>query len=91
MEYALQSDRKVIPTMLPYRAMTEPEVRALRSGQSVSLVLNNGRVGSVRLNGKVRTWKRDATRLEIPIKYGLYEFATFSLSEALARFVVELA
>lgn len=30
-----------------------------------------------KVNGKVRTWKRDKTRVEVPIKYGLYEYSTF--------------
>lgn len=28
-----------------------------------------------RVNGKVKTWKRDPYRLEIPLKYGLYNFS----------------
>ena len=28
----------------------------------------------VRRNGKTRTWKRDLSRFEIPVKYGLYEY-----------------
>jgi hypothetical protein len=28
----------------------------------------------VRRNGKTRTWKRDTSRFEIPVKYGLYEY-----------------
>lgn len=32
----------------------------------------------VRLNGRVRTWKRDAARIEIPVKYGLYGYHTLT-------------
>lgn len=27
-----------------------------------------------KVNGKVRTWKRDTSRVEIPIKHGLYRY-----------------
>ena len=30
----------------------------------------------VKVNGAVRTWKRDANRIEVPCKYGLYEYFT---------------
>ena len=29
---------------------------------------------TVKVNGKVRTWKRDPGRIEVPCKYGLYEY-----------------
>lgn len=38
--------------------------------------VNDARMAKV--NGRVRTWKRDATRIEIPLKYGLYEYFTFT-------------
>lgn len=34
----------------------------------------NGNARMVKVNGKVRTWKRDANRIEVPCKYGLYEY-----------------
>ena len=30
----------------------------------------------VKVNGAVRRWKRDRTRIEVPFKYGLYEYGT---------------
>lgn len=90
MQLAHQSDRKKTPDMHEYRAMTEAEIRALRYGSCPCVILNNGRVGQVKINGEIRTWKRDATRVEIPVKYGMYEYATLSLAEALERFVVAL-
>ncbi len=35
---------------------------------------NKGNARQVKVNGKVRTWKRDASRIEVPCKYGLYEY-----------------
>ena len=34
----------------------------------------NGHWRTVKVNGKVRTWKKDPTRIEVPCKYGLYEY-----------------
>lgn len=28
------------------------------------------------INGKVKTWKRDPSRIEIPVKHGLYVYGT---------------
>lgn len=37
---------------------------------------NAGDARQVKVNGAVRRWKRDANRIEIPCKYGLYEYFT---------------
>lgn len=41
----------------------------------------NGDARQVKINGRVRTWKRDKNRIEIPIKYGLYEYAVFTFHD----------
>jgi hypothetical protein len=38
---------------------------------------NDGSARQCKVNGKVRTWKRDKNRVEVPVKYGLYEYGTF--------------
>ena len=85
-----QSDRKVKPDAINVRPMTRTEVMALGYGDHPAVLLNNGRLGSCKVNGAIRTWKREPDRIEVPIKYGMYEFATFNLSEALNRFVIEI-
>jgi hypothetical protein len=67
-----------------YRKLTLAEVKAL-TGHAL-VISNQGDVVRVKINGKVRTWKRDVTRFEVPIKYGLYEYATL---DNLDRFVKE--
>ena len=37
-----------------------------RGGRKVSII-------EVRVTGQVKTWKRDAGRVEVPFKYGMYE------------------
>ena len=46
--------------------------------------------GQVKVNGAIKTWKRDPSRFEIPVKYGLYQCARFDQDEALRRFVVKV-
>ena len=38
---------------------------------------NDGTARQCKVNGAVKTWKRDANRVEVPIKYGMYEYGTF--------------
>ena len=42
---------------------------------------NDGTARNVKINGKVRTWKRDPNRIEVPIKYGLYEYGTLTAAD----------
>lgn len=74
----LASDRRKEPETATYRYLTPAEALGLRYGQTVPFLSKDGRtVREVRVSGKVRTWKRDASRIEVPFKYGLYESATF--------------
>lgn len=50
----------------------------------------SGDARQVKVNGKVRTWKRDLNRIEVPIKYGLYEYATLDASD-LDRVLIPIA
>ena len=38
----------------------------------------NGNWRRVKVNGAVRTWKRDPQRIEVPCKYGMYEYFTLT-------------
>lgn len=40
-----------------------------------------GNARTVKVNGKVRTWKRDPNRIEVPYKYGLYEYGVLTASD----------
>lgn len=43
----------------------------------ITFLSTDGTSRTCKVNGKVRTWKRDPNRVEVPIKYGLYEYGTF--------------
>lgn len=53
-------------------------------------VANNGDARQAKINGSVRRWKRDANRIEVPIKYGLYEYATFDSADLMRRLLIEV-
>lgn len=74
---AAQSDRTKQPKLTEYRPMTLEEAKNLTAGSHPSVILNSGRVGVVKVNGAVRRWKREPDRIEVPAKYGMYEYTTF--------------
>lgn len=74
---AAQSDKRKQPELTEYRPMTLEEAKQLTYGDHPSVILNSGRVGVVKVNGAVRRWKREPDRIEVPAKYGIYEYTTF--------------
>lgn len=57
--------------------MTLTEARALKVGQvlySTVYVGADGRPIRWRVNGKVKTWKRDPSRVRAPLKHGLWDY-----------------
>jgi hypothetical protein len=70
-------DRRKNPERKAYRPMTPAEALLLTYGQRIHFLSKDGTVRDLKVNGKVRTWKRDPSRIEVPCKYGMYECATF--------------
>jgi len=61
------------------RPLTFADALALHHGQTLhhaELKNSDGTPLRVRVNGKVRTWKRDPQRIEVPCKHGLYDYYT---------------
>jgi len=57
--------------------ITLEQAKALEKGNTVYHVTNRNTDGTAQrwtVNGKVKTWKRDPSRVEIPIKSGMYGF-----------------
>lgn len=88
--FAFQSDRKKNPIKYRFRFMCPDEVKNLKSGERPYVLLNSGKVGQVKINGTVKRWKRDSDRVEVPIKYGMYEYDSWNAMQAINRFVVRL-
>ena len=72
-----------------YREMTRSEVRSLSYGDRVTFIDNDGRVRYLKINGRIRTYKRDPERIEIPVKYGWRETATL-YAHNMGRLVVRI-
>lgn len=73
--------RKTIPRpVVRVRRMTLDEIKSL-SGHA-EFIANDGTLRRLKINGRVRTWKRDTERVEVPVKYGMYEYGTMDTAEA---------
>lgn len=58
--------------------MTIEEAKKLTTGQIVYHKTSRNADGTPRrwtINGKVKLWKRDKSRVQVPIKHGLYSYA----------------
>jgi hypothetical protein len=69
--------------------MTLEEAKSLQYGQHIWFRSISGDARECKVNGAPKTWKRDASRVEVLIKYGIYEYYTFNQSE-LSRLLVEV-
>lgn len=65
-------------TVEEYRAMTLDEAKLLQYGDHVSFMDKSGQARIMKINGAPKLWKRSPNRVEIPGKYGMYEFGTFT-------------
>ena len=70
-------DKRKHPARAEYRLLSREEALALKHGDVIHFRAHNGKARRIRCNGQVRTWKRSPTRIEIPMKYGYRECATF--------------
>ena len=59
------------------KALTLEKAKALRPGDMLFHRKNKNADGSPqrwRVNGQVKTWKRDPSRVKVPVKHGLYRY-----------------
>jgi len=57
--------------------MTLDEAKRLQIGDIIHHTINKNADGTphrYRVTGKVKTWKRDPSRVKVPVKYGLYSY-----------------
>ena len=72
-----------------FRILTIDDVKQLASGH-VWFVGTKGDARECKVNGAAKTWKRDANRVELPVKYGMYEYARFDSADVLSGRVLQL-
>jgi hypothetical protein len=61
--------------------ITLDQAKALGYGSHVKYLNHQGRIINLKINGQVRTWKKDQSRIEIPVKYGLYEYGILNIHD----------
>lgn len=64
--------------------MTREDAVKLEKGTWIHHISRNqgkGQALRVRVNGQVRTWKRDKARIEVPVKWGMWECATLTADD----------
>jgi len=83
--------RKTIePTLITVRSMTLDEIKALGYGDHVDFKANDGTLRRIKINGEVKRWKRDADRVRVSVKYGMYETGQLDAAEAQKIFRVRI-
>lgn len=60
-----------------FRHMTLEEGKLLGYGDHIWVLARDGSARRVKVNGAVKRWKREPDRIEVPFKYGMYEYGTF--------------
>lgn len=60
------------------KPITLEEAKKLQYRQTIYMIHKTNSDGKTpircRVNGKVKTWKRNANRVQVPLKHGLYDF-----------------
>jgi len=75
-----------------FEPMSFDTARQLQYGQHVWFLAIQGDARRAKVNGSPKTWKRSPQRLEVSLKYGMYEFAKFDETDiANGRLLVECA
>ena len=70
-----------------FRHMLLDEIKDLGPGDRV-WVTAGGFAITIKVNGVVKRWKREPDRVEVPVKYGLYDCDRWDTETALARLLV---
>jgi len=64
--------------------MNLEQAKQLKYGQHLvhkTAVNKSGKPLRVKVNGQPKTWKRTPEKVEVPVKYGLYEYARLNEEE----------
>ena len=59
------------------KTLTLEEAKNLKHGTILYHLKNKNSDGTAqrwKVNGKVKTWKRDPSKIQVPLKYGLYRY-----------------
>lgn len=90
MEFIDNYDKTKNPQSIKVRPITLEEVKNLRYGETVKALLNNGKLGNVRVISQVKRWKRNPNRVQVSFAYGLYEKVRMEFPEMQGKIFIEL-
>ena len=90
--YAVKSQKQKKAMVKAVRPMTRDEARKLRYGNHVLVLSKNGEWATAKVNGAVKTWKRDPLHVLVHLKYGMYEYfdEEFTAANDVTKLVVEV-
>jgi hypothetical protein len=61
--------------------ITRDNIDSLVDGGKVQVAMRNGNWWTIRRNGATKRWKRDATRINLPYKAGMYVYGAITDSD----------
>lgn len=64
--------------MVKVRLMTCDEAKGIDYGH-VKFESIHGELRECKVNGRPKTWKTRPNDVDVPVKYGMYEYATFTM------------
>lgn len=67
--------------MAEHNAITRDNIDALLDAGSIECAMRSGKWWTIRRNGATKRWKRDANRIRIPFKMGLYGYGAIDESD----------
>jgi hypothetical protein len=82
-ELPIGGDRKKKPDLKRFRNPVDVEEMAAHCNANphIWFLCNQGKARQLKINGSIKRWKRDKNRIEIPVKYGMYEYGTFTTAD----------
>jgi len=86
-------DKSKNPRTLTVRKFTIEDIRAMllvNAAREYISLDRHGKARNIRVNGNLKTWKRDTSRFERSFKYGMYEYFRLNTQGMLNTLVVEV-
>lgn len=63
------------PEVNTFREMTVDEAKLLMPGDRVPFICRDGTQRDITINGLPKMWKKTPGKVEVPLKFGLYEYS----------------
>jgi hypothetical protein len=73
----------------PTTDITRSNIDALLDAKEIYVLMNSGNWWAIKRNGKTQRWKRDASRIRVPFKTGLYQYGAITESDFLPSGVLD--